>query len=169
MRTGLALCVAVAALSLSACRAPITVNATFDARAAEEALKPGSNTIQGSVFRRKLNGSVTTGAGEVVYLVPATAYAEARIAALYPQGKIRTVNAQPVEAAPADYERLTRETKADRKGDFTFERVRPGRYFIATRLIWFEPRFADPLGGQIYERVEVRGENQTVSVILSGN
>lgn len=159
-----------AAALLAACQStPQPIETRFDARQAEAMLAPGDNTIEGTAFRRRDSGSVVTAAGEVVYLVPATAYAEERFRKLFPQGKLNPIgNLSRVEEAAPDYERLMRQTKADMRGRFTFERVRPGRYFVSTRLAWREPG-GRPNGGLIYDAVEVRGSGATVEVILSGN
>lgn len=169
MRTLSAL-VLTAAL-LSGCQTPqAEIRGSFDARQAEAALQPGANTIQGTAFIRKLNGSVVPAAGEVINLVPWTAYAEERFAAIYPRGKFtpirRLVN---VTAADPAYVRLTRQTKADTRGRFTFENVRPGRWYVQTQLIFTENRGDDAGGGLIYDLIEVKGAGNTVDVILSGN
>jgi hypothetical protein len=149
----------------------ISVSETFDARATAAALAPGDNTIRGSAFMRKLSGGIVPAAGEVVRLVPATPYSEARIKAAYGSGKTLENRRVPEFAdTPPEYASLTRTTKADKKGDFEFDRVRPGRYFVLTRVFWVERAGGGaPLAFQIYDDVTVRGSGQTVEVILSGN
>jgi hypothetical protein len=145
------------------------VTAAFDARAAEAALRPGDNTIKGAAFMRKASGAVVTAAGEVVYLIPETAYARERFSARYGGLKFRPLRSGgDADDADPDYARLMRRTKADRQGDFVFENVRPGRYLVATQVSWTEPRETAARGGAIYENVEVKGSGETVEVIVSG-
>lgn len=158
------------AAALSAGCAREAVNARFDAGQAERMLGAGTNTIEGSAFTRKRSGVIVTAAGEVVYLIPATAYADERFTKLFPRGKLRPAIAlNGVEEPPADYARHMRQTKADKRGAFTFENVRPGRYYVLTRLTWNEPRETLPSGGMMYDVVEVRGDNARFDVIVSGN
>lgn len=147
----------------------VTVAAAFDARAAEAALKPGAATIRGSAFMRKSTGVVVTAAGEVVYLIPDTAYARERFAARFGGEKFRPMRTGgDADDADAAYARLMRRTKADKQGDFAFENVRPGRYFVATQVTWTEPRERSPRGGAIYETAEVKAGDDTVEIIVSG-
>jgi hypothetical protein len=170
------LCVLVtlaAALLAAGCqqRRVVSTSEAFDARAAAAALAPGDNTIRGSAFMRKLTGSIVPAAGEVVRLVPATELAQARFRAIYgPNKRAEAQRVPDFESTPDDYVRLTRTTKADKAGNFEFENVRPGRYFVQSRVYWYE-RVAGGIGFayQIYDEVTVKGSGQTVEVVLSGN
>ncbi len=170
LRPAPSVALALAAVLLGGCQTTVQVQSRFDAAAAEAALKPGDNTIKGSAFMRKKSGTVVTAAGEVVHLVPATAYAVERFEKLFPRGKFNpALGARRVETTDTDYERLTRQTKVDKNGNFSFENVRPGIWYVSTRVSWTEPRETLPSGGAIYDRVEVKGSGQEVEVILSGN
>jgi hypothetical protein len=162
---------AMIALALvGGCQSRTPITSSFDPRPAQVQLKPGSNTINGSAFMRKASGSIVTAAGEIVYLIPATAYAEERFAKLFPRGKLNPASApQATDAADADYARLMRQTKADKQGQFQFDNVGAGVWFVSTRVTWSDPRERLPAGGAIYERVEIKGQGQTVDVIVSGN
>jgi hypothetical protein len=149
----------------------LSVSEPFDAKAAAAALQPGNSTIRGSAFMRKLTGVIVPAAGEVVRLVPVNAYSQARFAALYGNAKLQTFD-RPAQfdSTPPEYLQHLRETKADKKGDFEFTNVRPGRYFVQTRVYWLERAGGDaPQGGTIYDIADVRGPGQTVEIIISGN
>ncbi len=169
MSRRIAVLLAAAAL-IAACQQTrvIAVGETFDPKAAAAALAPGDNTIRGSAFSRKLSSTIVPAAGEVVRLVPANAYSDARIKAFYGDSKMAdgTKRVDFADTHP-EYVALTRTTKADKKGDFEFERVRPGRYYLITRVFWTERGVFNGL--HIYDEVTVRGSGQTVDVILSGN
>ncbi len=160
-----------AALFCGACRStPVEITARFDAKAAEAALRPGSNTITGSAFIRRPADQLVTAAGEVVTLVPAKAYSDERFRSLFPDGKLNPVQAaRSTDQTESDYTRLMRQTKADKSGNFSFADVRTGTWHIATRVIWSEPRESLLRGRAIYDKVEIGGEDNTVEVVISGN
>ncbi len=155
---------------LGACQTTVQVQSRFDPKPAEAALLAGTNTIKGSAFMRKKSGTVVPAAGEVVYLIPATPYADERFAKLFPRGKLNpATGARATEQTDPDYARLMRTTKANKTGSFEFENVKPGSWYVSTRVTWYEPRESLPSGGAIYDRIEINGQDQVVEVIVSGN
>jgi hypothetical protein len=155
---------------LGGCQTTVQVQSRFEPKPAETALQSGTNTIKGSAFMRKRTGSIVPAAGEIVYLIPATPYAEERFAKLFPRGKLNPIqSSRNADATDPDYVRLMRTTKGDKSGNFSFENVKPGPWFISTRVSWHEPRADVPSGGAIYERVDIKGQDQVVEVIVSGN
>jgi hypothetical protein len=155
---------------LGACQTTVQVQSRFDPKPAESALQAGTNTIKGSAFMRKRTGVIVPAAGEIVYLIPSTPYAEERFAKLFPRGKLNPILAsRNADATDPDYVRLMRTTKGDKSGNFTFENVKPGIWFISTRVSWYELRAELPSGGSIYDRIEIKGQDQVVEVIVSGN
>ena len=157
-------------LLLGACQTTVQVQTRFDPKPAEAALAAGTNTIKGSAFMRKKSGTVVPAAGEVVYLIPVTPYAEERFTKLFPRGKLNpATGARATEQTDPDYARLMRTTKANKAGSFEFGNVKAGSWFVSTRVTWHEPRESLPSGGAIYDRVDVKGQDQVVEVIVSGN
>lgn len=155
---------------LGGCQTTVQVQARFDPKPAEIALQPGTNTIKGSAFMRKRTAVIVPAAGEIVYLIPSTLYAEERFAKLFPRGKLNPIlSSRSADATDPDYVRLMRTTKGDKSGNFTFENVKPGVWFISTRVSWYELRAELPSGGGIYDRIEIKGQDQVVEVIVSGN
>lgn len=144
------------------------IDTAFDPKAADYVLAKGTGTIQGEAFLRRDLGAVVTGAGERVYLIPATDYAVARFEKMF-GGDRRAFFGASVEAAPDEYNRLRRETKVDMKGKFVFENVAPGRYIVATRVFWTEPTkyFKVTEGGAVYDIVDVEKDG-TARAIISG-
>ena len=160
----------ILALFAGGCQTTVQVQSRFDPKPAEAALLAGTNTIKGSAFMRKKSGTVVSAAGEVVYLIPATPYAEERFSKLFPRGKLNpATGTRATEQTDPDYARLMRTTKADKGGSFAFENVKPGLWFVSTRVTWQEPRESLPSGGAIYDRIEIKGQDQVVEVIISGN
>jgi hypothetical protein len=160
----------VSLLLLGGCQTTVPIQTRFEPKAAETALQPGTNTIKGSAFMRKRTGVIVPAAGEIVYLIPATPYAEERFAKLFPRGKLNPIlTSRTADATDSDYARLMRTTKGDKSGNFSFENVKAGVWFISTTVSWYELRAELPSGGAIYDRIEIKGQDQVVDVIVSGN
>ena len=164
--------VACSALGLAGCLAgcvsgtPRPMAAVFDPKAAEFAGKPGTGVVEGQAFLRRDYGRLVTAAGERVFLIPATAYAVERFGKMF-DGEYRSYYGHSVEPPPEDYYRYRRETKVDMSGRFTFEKVPPGRYIVATRVFWTEPKSFFTHGGAMYDVVEVRND-ETTNAVISG-
>jgi hypothetical protein len=165
MITKIVATVAVAVLA-SACVSTATVQATFDPKAAAYIHQQGSGRIEGQAFLRQQGGGVVKAAGEDVYLIPATAYARERFAAIY-GGNKSTFFGKKIENTPPEYEQYTRKTKADAEGRFVFENVAPGSYLVQTQVFWSVPGSYVPSGANFYETVEVSSK-ATSNVILAG-
>lgn len=143
----------------------------FDAKSAAFINKKGKVTIKGHAFLRRKDGQTVNAAGEVVRLIPVTAYAQERFQRLY-QGKKLTNNrsAPQMEAADPVYSTMLRQTISEANGTFSFENVSAGHYYIATQLVYQHdsPYFMD--GGALYTDVTISGkEEEPVKVVLSGN
>lgn len=159
-----------AALALSACveRKPATV--AFSVEEAAFIKKTGTTTITGHAFRTKPSGVVVNAAGEVIRLIPATAYARERFENLYGKRKYIPHREYPRDDNPDPaYGEYTRTTKAESNGRFIFQNVAPGTYFLTTQIIWGDEDALFREGGSVYDSVTVTGkETEALHVILSG-
>ena len=166
MVRGFGLCVLL--WILAGCQAGPTasVDSKFDARSAQYVLKGGKGRIDGQAFLRRDYGRLVTAAGERVFLIPATAYAVERFDRMF-GGDRRSYYGNAVEDPPAEYLALRREAKVDMHGRFTFENVAPGRYIVATRVFWTEPKSFFTHGGAMYDVVDVK-DDETTTAIISG-
>ncbi|WP_157732885.1 carboxypeptidase regulatory-like domain-containing protein [Bosea sp. AS-1] len=171
MRIGIFAAMALAGAIMAGCveRKPATV--AFSTEEAAFIKKGGSGVIVGHAFRTKPSGVVVNAAGEVVRLIPATAFARERFANLY--GKRKYI---PHAAYPRDddidpaYSEYTRTTKAESNGRFVFDKIAPGTYFLTTQVIWGDEAAFSREGGSVYDSVTLTGkETEPVQVILSGN
>lgn len=165
---------ALAALAALACGCQASRPAATVAFSAEEAAfirKPGTGVIVGHAFRTKPTGVVVNAAGEVVRLVPATAFARERFSTLYGKRKYVPHRDYPRDDNPDPaYGDYTRTTKAEANGRFVFEKVAPGSYFVTTQVVWGDEDAFQREGGSVYDMVTLTGrETEPVSVILSGN
>lgn len=131
--------------------------------------KSGSGVITGHAFRTRPRGQVVNAAGEVVRLVPATAYASERFNRLYRGGRFIPADGYPEDKPDPLYVEYTRSTKTTATGRFRFEDVAPGRYFVTTQVVWNERNTLFRDGGSVYDEVTLTGrETKPVEVILSG-
>lgn len=159
---------------LSACNAARgpAPGVAFDPSQANYIRAPGRGVITGQAFLRdgSEQSSMRYAAGETVRLIPATTYAQARIKKFYGSVKFLPAAAIPKVTQDTQYASLTRTTKTESNGQFTFENVAPGRYYLTTQLIWNPKDSATPQGGAMYEEVTLTGkENGPVKVVLTGN
>jgi len=163
------LLLAALAACLGGCAKP-DVDVPFDPIEAAFIHKPGKGKIEGHAFFRSETGRVIFAAGEYVYLIPATAYTDARFESFF--GRFKQLRATrlflTMESDP-DYRHYTRNTKAESDGRFTFDKVAPGSYYLWTQATWYAVNSILPSGGIIYEKVTVKGdETEPVKVIVSG-
>jgi len=158
------------AFVLTGCAAPpptptFVVSTPFNQKEAADLLRPGPNTIKGNAFMRQQGGGVVTCAGSEVHLVPATAYARQRMVAIYGTTESGT-NSRPVNLAPppSDYAAHTRPTRCDSAGNFVFDKVADGEFFVTTVVAW---RVAGrQQGGNMMARTVVR-DGQVASLVMA--
>lgn len=114
----------------------------------------GNSTVTGQVFAKTRGGAVIKGAGNLVVLIPATAYGKQRITEQVIGGKRA--------ATPEDprYVQYVHQTVADGDGRFTFTDVPAGRYFALSHVTWEAPSANRYIpytieGGSVYAEIEV--------------
>ncbi|MDG4948803.1 hypothetical protein NYR72_09890 [Actinobacillus equuli subsp. haemolyticus] len=112
----------------------------FDVKQAKNQLKRGSSKIEGNAFLRQNGGGVVTCAGQEVWLIPYTEYANEKLSVMYgnsekgfwnllsPQYKF--TNEDPAYLANM------KSTTCDSQGKFVFDNISKGSYFIATQVFW---------------------------------
>lgn len=166
--------VAIAVIVLSGCatvapapepdlRPLVVIDVPFDVEQAERSLLPGSNTIRGNAFMRQQGGGVVTCAGSEVVLVPATAYATARVRAVFGTSSVAQ---RPTRFTPdyAVYEKLTRRTRCDAQGNFVFDGVADGDFYAITMVSWVVA--GRQQGGALLQRVAVEG-GRVASLVIA--
>ena len=112
-----------------------------------------------------------TCAGNVVYLIPVTAYATERIRATYPNGDrgynpAGLAGRKPVFSPDQpDYKTLMRDTRCDTQGYFRFDDVAEGNFYVVTGVIWQVNEYF-PEGGTLMQLVRVPPKGQ-VEIVLT--
>jgi len=147
-----------------ATRAPMVLTTSFDAQAAAFINSSGRAKVSGQAFVRQNNGKVLRATGTDVFLIPRTAYADERIAAIYGDAKGR-VRGGPIFEDDPLYKQYMRKTIASSGGSFSFDHVADGEYYVIAMIhlpndIMF---FEFP----ILERVSVQG-GRNVRLVMRG-
>lgn len=124
----------------------------------------GKGAIEGQAFLRRNDGVVVYAAGSEVKLIPATAYAEERMTAIYGAAKIAYWNAG-FKNDDQSYYQYMKTTIADGEGKFAFKEIADGSYFVVTTVTWMAGNV--PQGGTLMERVTISGGSMQ-QVILRG-
>ena len=164
---------AAAAAVLAGCqtmpqqREVVEISAPFDVAQATRLVADGPNIVRGNAFMRQRGGGVVTCAGSTVNLIPATLYARTRMATLYGNSEAGSHSRRvtPVFSPnPPEYMALVKTTKCDAQGNFVFDRVVEGDFYVQTFVAWTVA--SSPQGGTMMQRITVRN-GQATNVILS--
>ena len=134
------------------------------------AAKSGENTISGNALMRTVGGDAKTCAGLPVELIPEAPYARERITIIFgnlnegyfPTSYLTAPNPDP------EYYRTVRRTVCDAQGNFLFEGIPSGSYYLTASVVWQIPmQYAAMVqGGQLMQRVSVTG-GETKRVVLT--
>jgi len=152
------------AISLVAgCVSGPKLESVFDPGEAEAINQSGFGAVNGQAFLKRSDGSVVYAAGSEVYLIPRSTYADAHMNYLFQGRKFNNTVEQP-STEPA-YLSMTKRTKADADGRFTFSLLADGNYYLLTRITWKEGKV--DAGGDLMEFVSLDG-GQRVEVFMTG-
>ena len=130
------------------------------------ARKSGQNSV-GGLAVMTAGGTSHTCAGQSANLIPDSAYARARLAAIFGNATrgTRAASLGPVKFERDDplYVSTLRTTRCDPAGSFSFPRVPDGVWYVTTSVKWQGP--AQVEGGSMMQRVDVHG-GRLVKVML---
>lgn len=131
---------------------------------------PGPNTISGQALYTSLAGDMRVCANQTVRLVPASAYARQRFLELYGSDVSGLSNGKsfgPYGPDRSDPRYLTsaRSTTCDAAGNFKFDGVANGTYYVLSTMVWSANNPVDSPGSASFKRVQVK-DGQTVEISL---
>lgn len=163
-KTGLVLSLATLAVACVPKQPLVNVAATpFDAKEVAFIHLDGNNSVRGQAFLRQRGGGIVTCAGRDVWLVPDGSHARDRIKAIYGTTQRVAQNITNLEPADAEYRRHTRRTLCDAQGNFAFEGLADGRYFVVSTVMWDVGGL--PQGGTVMAPVALsNGANKRVII-----
>ncbi len=126
----------------------------------EWARKTGRNTVSGNASL-KSGGTTYTCAGQSANLIPDTAYARARMTAIFGNSSrgTRAANLGPVKFERDDplYVSTLRTARCDASGSFSFPGVPDGVWYVTTSVKWQD----GTQGSSMMQRVDVQGGRLT--------
>lgn len=142
----------------------------FDRDEAQRLLQPGDGRIQGSVVWAMPDG------GDVVCsyvdLVPVTAYSQERMQALFDDtdegifalGEDRIGGFADLEQDMDFHRNGKKYVSCDGEGNFSFENLQPGSYYVTTALRWGS---GENEGGCTLMKRVLLGSGETIELVLS--
>jgi hypothetical protein len=158
-------------LLLAGCLAKeVTIDTPFDPAAAAFIRTEGKAIVEGHAFLKRWDGRAANAVGEFAWMIPVTPYSEERFRKLYGEEKLMPAAFQNrVANSDPRFMDFVRRTKTESDGSFRFEKVGPGEYFLVSSVVYKEKQDdVLPVGGSIYERVTVRGdEKKIIRVVLT--
>jgi hypothetical protein len=126
----------------------------------EWARKAGRNTVSGNASL-KSGGTTYTCSGQSANLIPDTAYARARMTAIFGNSSrgTRAANLGPVKFERDDplYVSSLRTARCDASGSFSFPGVPDGVWYVTTSVKWQD----GTQGSSMMQRVDVQGGRLT--------
>lgn len=132
----------------------------------EWARKSGRNTVSGNASL-KSGGTTYTCAGQSANLIPDTAYARARMTAIFGNAArgTRATSLGPVKFERDDplYVQTLRTTRCDSSGSFSFPNVPDGVWYATTSVKWEGASQVE--GSSMMRRVDVQG-GRLVKIVL---
>ena len=123
--------------------APVEVISAFDVQEAAYIHGAGANVVEGRVFVRLWTGEEVPCRDKTVLLVPRTAFSEERIEYLYggtrePGLRRHLKGSRKLEAPDPEYREYMRKAPCNQAGEFRFEGLADGAYFVVGGVSWRE-------------------------------
>lgn len=170
---------ALSSLVLVGCAAKtVTLKSTFNEAQAKQLLSNGNNQITGSAFVRQNGGNVVTCAGQTVNLIPSTDFTKERMGYIYNSTEkgfvpFNMFNELPVPKfanEPSNYKSYSRQTVCDAQGNFNFDKLANGDFYIVSIVRWdignASMDFGARQGGALMQKVSVsNGETKKVLLV----
>jgi len=134
--------------------------------------KPGTGTISGNAVLRTVGGDAKTCAAQQVNLIPDSAYARERMARMFAAvdgpGYMSGDAVPKLPAADQSYANSTLRNVCDSQGNFSFDHLPPGKYYVTAEVTWGIPTqyFTRREGGLLMQPV-VLADGESKRVILS--
>lgn len=152
----------------------VPINSSFSSTEVSWFNAEGTNSIEGSAFMRTKGGDVKTCAGYDVTLMPYSNYASERMTYIYGNSEegYRTLGLQrkyEFSNESAEYHKYSKDTKCDAQGEFEFNDLPDGDYYVIAGVQWQTGAGAGaelfPQGAILMKRVTTaNGETQKVTM-----
>lgn len=125
------------------------------------ARRSGANSVNGIALIKARDASHSC-AGQSANLIPDSAYARARMTAIFGNAtrgmRAASLGAEKFERDDPLYVSTLRTTRCDASGSFSFSGVPDGVWYVTSSVKWQGPSQIE--GGSMMQRVELRGGRQ---------
>jgi len=150
---------------VAGCVTTIESDIPFDSREVEFVKIKGSSTIKGELFALQQGGGVVIGAGREVFLVPVSKHQIDIVKKLYgnTENGFRHAAFHPKVKHPAEFYEYQIKKITNSKGEFVFNNISPGDYFLFSAVTWIAGTSTQ--GGTVMQRVMI-SQNETKEVLL---
>lgn len=169
--------VGLLAIALVGCAVPqpqptvIALGARYDSEAMKWAKTDGNATIEGQAVLRTRGGEAKNCAGTKIYLIPYSLYGMQRLVHLYGNDEHGFMNVSAAmqrrlvfEPDIPAYKADAREQVCDSQGNFRFDKVPAGKWWLQTHVVWQVGALNQ--GGSLLQAVEVR-DGEAKRVVLA--
>ncbi len=162
----------IATILISGCANIHSMKNKFDPQEISWVKEKGTNIIKGEAFLKTVGGDIKTCAGNTAVLTPVSDYSRERILSLYgsdQKGIKQKFDGRSDNFNITDnrYKEYTIKSVCNSKGEYSFEKIPDGDYFLTAQIFWkSNPRSLFFEGGNIMQRVKVTG-HETKEVILT--
>ena len=125
-------------LSMSACAAPqpYAIQAPFNPAQVAWIQSTGTGTIKGQAFLKTVGGDVKTCAGNIVVLMPSSAYTREIVSA----GMSSNNRSSSLANLNGDLGSYMKAGRCDAQGNFSIVSLPAGNYILLTEVTWGVPR-----------------------------
>jgi hypothetical protein len=148
-------------LATGASSAPVQLSSTFSIDEVRWVRGSGDSTVSGKAFLKLRDGSVKNCAGFNIELLPVAAYSSERIFKTYGSNEAGQVLLEdnPPKFTPdvKEYHEYLLKSSCDAGGEFRFEQVPAGNYYVMAFIIWDVEGSTPPskAGGGVMKRIQV--------------
>lgn len=132
--------------------------ATFNAGEYAPYANPGTGSISGQAFLKTLGGEVRYGAGNEVYMNPVTSYSTE----WFQETVMKNRTLKPADPRTEQFHWMV---VADGMGNFKFENVADGDYYIVCPITWMVDAFTRT-GDVVHATISVKNGAHVERVIL---
>jgi hypothetical protein len=123
----------------------------------------GGNTVSGFAVLRTVSGEARTCAGLSVELIPESRYSELRLYAIwgYMEKNYKSANElmrRRLDNADPGYLATIRRTRCDGQGNFSFDKIPDGSWYVVAAVVWkADPRSPLLEGGSFIQHIKLQG------------
>ncbi|MCG7584959.1 hypothetical protein [Photobacterium sp. OFAV2-7] len=142
---------------------PYKMTNTFNVEEVAWAKEPGSASISGEAFMRTQGGDIRTCAGIEASLTPVSSYADERMLLLYGSNWEGYNDSRQLPAGPTEYNSSTIRTICNADGEFYFNDLAAGEYYLVTPVTWMVKQLQ---GGNMMRRVKL-DDGESLSLIIT--